>query len=70
MSVDEKALFKRIDRVCTALEQRNEIAQKMFEAMPKPENKAMKLLKVIVLIVGALGILHTSDVIRRWIIGG
>jgi len=52
------------------LENQNEIARNIFSLLSKPKSRFSSALKMVVLIVGALGILHTADVVRRWIAGG
>jgi len=59
-----------MDSVAEELRGIKTVLEKMFEVMPKPESRVANVLKTVVLIVGALGILHTADVIRRWLIGG
>jgi len=41
----------------------------MLIAMQKPESRFSSVLKIVVLMVGALGVIHTADIIRRWITG-
>jgi len=59
-----------MDKVAEELNGIKKVLEKMLDAMPKPESRVANVLKTVVLIVGALGILHTADVIRRWLIGG
>jgi len=68
--MDERELFRRLDKINRTLEKRNEIAGKTLDVMEKPEGKFSATLKTVVLMVGALGFVHTADVIRRWITGG
>ena len=53
-----------------AFEKQNEMMQCMLNLMDKPKSKFYSAIETVVLIVGALGILHTADVIRRWLTGG
>jgi len=52
------------------LERHNEIAQKTLDVMQKSDNKPTRILKAVVLIAGALTLLGSIDIIRKWIIGG
>jgi len=52
-----------------AFEKQNEMMLCMLNFMDKPKSKFYSAIEVVVLIVGALGILHTADVIRRWLTG-
>ena len=61
---------EKLDQINQTLEKHNEIAQKKLEIMKKPENKIIRILEVLMLLAGALGILTTADLIRRWLIGG
>jgi hypothetical protein len=65
------ATLKRINRTLDEhLANLNTTAQSMLAAMPKPESKLVKTLRLIVLFAGALGTLHIVEIVRRWIIGG
>jgi ABC-type nickel/cobalt efflux system permease component RcnA len=48
----------------------NKTLEKMLVEMQKTKNKFSNALEVLVLIAGALGIFHTVEIIRQWIIGG
>jgi len=61
---------EKLDNINRTLEKQNEIIQKMLDAMPKPGHLFIRILEMIVLFAGALGILNAADMIRRWIIGG
>jgi len=54
----------------TQLKRQNEIMQQMLDVMPRPQHKVIRVLEMIVLIAGVLGILNAVDIIRGWIIGG
>jgi len=58
--MDEKALFKRLDR-------HNEILQQMLDIMPKPASRFTRIMETIVLITSALGLIVIADVIIKWI---
>jgi len=59
-----------LDRINKALEKRNEIAQAALDAMPRPESRFIRSLKVVVLVAGALGLFTTAEIIRQWVTGG
>jgi len=61
---------EKLDNINKTLERQNEIIQKMLEAMPKPGHLFIRVLEMIVLFAGALGILNAADMIRHWVIGG
>jgi DNA-directed RNA polymerase subunit F len=54
----------------TQLKRQNEIMQQMLDIMPRPGHKITRILEMVVLIAGVLGILNAADIVRRWIIGG
>ena len=60
----------KLDAINKTLEKRNRIAQAALDALPKPENKLVKVLKVFVLAAGALAVLNSAEIIRAWITGG
>jgi len=60
----------RLDAINHTLEKLTGIAQAAFDAIPKPENRLMRMLKTVVLVAGALGIFTTAEIIRQWITGG
>ena len=60
----------RLDRINKTLEKHNQIALARLDAMPKPENKLIRILKAFVLVAGSLAILNSADIIRNWITGG
>jgi len=69
MKMDE--LLNNINKTLeTQLRRQNEILQQMFDVMPKPENKFTRVLEILVLVAGILGILNAADIVRHWIIGG
>jgi len=64
-------LLKDINKTLeTQLKRQNEIMQQMLDVMPRPGHKVTRVLEMIVLFAGVLGILNAVDIIRRWIIGG
>ena len=52
------------------LKEQNGIIRQMLENMQKPDYKFTRILEIVVLIAGALGILNTVELIRNWITGG
>ena len=48
----------------------NRTLEKIAEEMHKPENRAIRSLKMVVLIASALGILNIVELVRRWLTGG
>jgi len=63
-------ITKELEGIRRAVERQGDIAQKTQEVIQKPEGRFSRSLKTFALMVGALGFIHTADVIRRWIIGG
>jgi len=61
---------EELEGIRKAFEKQNEMVQCMLNLMDKPKNKFYRAIETVVLIVGALGILHTADVMRRWLTGG
>ncbi|MCL2194062.1 MAG: hypothetical protein FWB78_11810 [Treponema sp.] len=59
-----------MDRVAEELGAISRTLSDIRDRMPMPENKATKFLKAVVLLAGALGILHTADLIWNWLAGG
>jgi len=59
-----------VDRVAEELEAINRTLADIRDRMPMPENRITKVLKVFVLVAGALAILNSADIIRAWITGG
>ena len=57
-------------RINKTLEEHNQIALARLDAMPKPENRLIRVLKAFVLVAGALAVLNSADIIRNWITGG
>jgi len=61
--VDE--LLNNINKTLeTQLKRQNEIMQQMLDVMPRPQHKVIRVLEMIVLIAGVLGILNAVDIIR------
>jgi len=61
---------KELEGIRQALDTHNDLVRVALDAIPKPESRLATMLKTAVLVVGALGFIHTADVIRRWITGG
>jgi hypothetical protein len=61
---------KRTTGIRTELKRINVTLEKIYSVMPKPENKAVRALELLVLFAGALGIINAVDVVRKWFIGG
>jgi len=59
-----------VDRVAEELEAISRTLADIRDRMPMPENRVTKFLKAVVLLAGALGILHTADLIWNRIAGG
>jgi len=59
-----------MDRVAKELGAINWTLADIRDRMPMPENRVTKFLKAVVLLAGALGILHTADLIWNWLMGG
>ena len=59
-----------MDKIAEELGCINKTLAEMRDLMRKPKGRFFSSLETIVLIVAALGVLHTADVIRRWITGG
>jgi len=59
-----------MDRVAKELGAINRTLADIRDRMPMPENRVTKFLKAVVLLAGALGILHTADLIWNWLMGG
>ena len=59
-----------MDKVADKFDAINHTLKAMLDAMPKPESRATKILKVFVLVTGALGVVTIADIIRRWLTGG
>ena len=53
-----------------AIEKQNAIIQNMLNVMQKPENKFVRALQMLLLIIGVLGITSVIDVVRNWVLGG
>ena len=67
---DRRLVINELEGIHRAFERQNEMIQGMLNLMDKPKTRFYSAVETVVLIVGALGILHTADVIRRWITGG
>ena len=59
-----------MDRVVEGLGAINRTLVDIRDRMPMPEKKTTKFLKAVVLLAGALGILHTADLIWNRFAGG
>ena len=63
-------IAKELAGIRLAVEGLNGMAREALGSMPKPEGKFNKAIKTVVLFAGALGILHTAELIRQWLAGG
>jgi len=61
---------EHLEGIRRALEDLGDTARKALAAVPRPESRFKGVLKMAVLAVGALGVIHTADVMRRWFMGG
>ena len=61
---------KELQAIKEELKEQNGIIRQMLLCMQKPEYKFTRILEIVVLIAGALGILHTFELVRNWIAGG
>ena len=59
-----------MDNVTIELKGINQTLQQILDVMKKPDNKFKSILEKIVLIAGAMGLLHIAELIRQWVIGG
>ena len=59
-----------LEGIRVAFEKQNELMQGALNLMGRPKTRLYNAIETVVLVVGALGILHTADVIRRWVTGG
>ena len=62
-------LEKEVYNIRQVLVFQAKIFKRMLNIMDKPENKAVKVLHIVVLVVGAMGLLNFIDLIIKWIIG-
>ena len=71
-AIERKAIevHMGLNRINKTLEKHNQITLARLDAMPKPENKLIRILKAFVLVAGSLAILNSADIIRNWITGG
>jgi len=58
-----------MDRVAEELGAINQTLSDIRDRMSTPESKVTKFLKAVVLLAGALGILHTAGLIWNWLMG-
>ena len=63
-------IAKELEGIRRAVEDLNGTAREALGSIPKPEGKFSRIVKSVVLFAGALGILHTAELVRRWITGG
>jgi hypothetical protein len=59
-----------MNEVADELRGMNKTLEKMLIEMQKPKGKFSNALEFLVLVAGALGIFHTVEIVRQWIIGG
>ena len=64
------SVANELNNIKRTLEKQNEIVQNMLNIMQKPENKFTRVLQMLVLIIGVLGIANIIDIIRNWVLGG
>ncbi|MCL2720878.1 MAG: hypothetical protein FWD47_06015 [Treponema sp.] len=64
------SINKDLQNINRTLQIHNEIAEKLLNAMQKPENRFIKILQIIGLSAGALAIFNIIENIIKWIIGG
>ncbi|MDR2972870.1 MAG: hypothetical protein LBU83_13255 [Bacteroidales bacterium] len=57
---------KDLDNINKTLEKQNEIIQQMLDYMQKPEHPVVRILTLIGIGAGALGVIHFIDVIVKW----
>ena len=69
-AVRRQGIGAKLDEINKTLERHNDIAIARLEAMPKPESRLTRVLKVFVLVAGALAIFNSADIVRSWITGG
>jgi len=62
-------VVKELEGIRKAIEGLNGTAREAFEAIPRPENKIERTIRMAVLIAGILGALNAVDIVRRWIAG-
>ena len=68
LGMDE--IRKELEGIRKAFETHNELARAALEAIPKPENKFMRSVKLIALIAGAFALVSSADIVFGWIRGG
>ena len=61
---------KKLDGINETLREHNEIARKMLDVIPKPENNIIRALLLGGIAASALGIVHVVDTILSWLTGG
>jgi len=59
-----------MDKVAEELGGINKTLAEIRDLLRSPKGKLTNVLETVVLIAGALGILHIVEIIRQWIIGG
>jgi hypothetical protein len=64
------AINETLQRIDKTLERQSDISQKALDTTPKPASRFVRLMGLIVLIAGAMGILNSIELIMRWITGG
>jgi len=58
---------EELGRIGKAIEKQNEI---LLDRMDKPKDKFTGVLETVVLVAGALSVIHIADIIRQWFAGG
>jgi len=61
---------EELEGIRRAIEGLNGTAREALEAIPKPESRVERTIRMAVLIAGILGALNAVDIVRRWIAGG
>jgi len=60
-------IAKELARIGRAVERQGDIAQKALDSTPKPPGRFTRLMELVVLIAGAMGILNSVDLVMRWV---
>jgi len=63
-------IARELEGIRRAIERQGDIAEKTLDAMPRPKNRAVRILEATVLVGGLVGIFTMVDIVRRWLLGG
>ena len=63
-------IAKELEGIRKAVERHGDIAQKALDSGPKPAGRFVRLLELIVLIAGAMGILNFVELVMSRVTGG